>query len=153
MQARRARVLIVDDSDHSLSPALEPGLLRHDLEIAAGAPDAIRRIDCAARCPHDVILCDPTIGDDLPGLDLWAYLTLNRTAVAHRRVFVTSPRLPPRRRVFLSRIPNLCIERPVDGHALDALVNRRATGPGVAWTRFSDHEGSRYLAAPAKASA
>jgi hypothetical protein len=102
---------------------LEPALARHNVESARDAGDAIYQIDCATR-PHDVIFCD-LAREDLPGPELWAYLSLHCESAARRMVFVASAPLRIETRAFLARVPNLCLELPVDPEALDALARRR----------------------------
>jgi hypothetical protein len=131
MSRHRARILLVDHSHGALSLALEPALARHKADFARDAFDAIDRIDCAAR-PYDVVLCDLARGD-VPGPELWAYLSISRPDAAERMVFVASAPLVPEARAFLSRVPNLCVELPVDAEAFDALVQRRATVRRSAW--------------------
>ena len=123
MNHRRARILVVDHPQGALSLTLEHALARHDVEAARDAFDAIYRIDCAAH-PHDLIFCDLARGD-LPGPELWAYLSLSRKSAAGRIVFVASAPLTLETKAFLARVPNLCVELPVDPEAFDALARRR----------------------------
>jgi hypothetical protein len=124
MDHRRARVLVVDNAEGTLSTSLAEGLARHDVEFAGGAFDAIHRIDCAGR-PYDIIFCD-LASKDPPGL--WAYLALVLAPAAERMVFVASTPLRSETTAFVQCIPNPCVDLPIDAEALDALVNRRA-GP------------------------
>ncbi len=126
MPHRRARVLFVDDSQCTLSFAFRRMLNRHDVDVAQDAFEAIYRIDCAPH-PYDVILCDLARGD-LPGPELWAYLSLGRKHAAERMVFVASAPLPPETHAFVARIPNPCIDLPTDLDAFEAMVARRARG-------------------------
>jgi CheY-like chemotaxis protein len=123
---RRARVLVVDDPKRALSAALDRALLRHQVDAAHSALDAIYRIDCA-RLPYDVVLCDVVRGD-LPGPELWAFLSINRKRAAERMVFVASTPLAPEARAFLDRVANPCVWLPTDAGAFDAFVGRRASG-------------------------
>jgi hypothetical protein len=131
MSHRRARILIVDHPRGALSLTLEHALARHDVESARDAFDAIYRIDCAVH-PHDLIFCDLARGD-LPGPELWAYLSLGRKSAAGRIVFVASAPLRPETTAFLARVPNLCVELPVDPEAFDALARRRRMGGRSDW--------------------
>lgn len=133
MPSRPARVLVVDNSRRSLFLALEAALSRHHVQIAADAIDAIYQIDCEGS-PHDVIFCD-LASDDFPGPELWAYLSLGRQGAAERLVFIASRPLAPEARAFIERVPNTCVELPVDAEALDALVGRRAATVGPALGR------------------
>jgi hypothetical protein len=144
MHDRRARVLVVDNAEGTLSSWLAEGLARHDVEFARDAFDAIHRIDDAGR-PHDVIFCD-LASKALPGPELWAYLALVRAPAAERMVFVASTPLPSETTAFVQCIPNPCVDLPVDAEALDALVSRRAGRSGPALARREPHgEGSSAL--------
>jgi len=107
-----ARVLVVDDREGTLSLALGRVLMGHDVETAHDAVEAIYRIDCSAHREFDVIVCDLARGD-LPGPELWAYLSLSRKEAARRMVFVASGPLKPETRAFLAHVPNLCVELPL----------------------------------------
>ena len=130
MTPRRARILLVDNSG-SLSLALESALTHHEADFARDAFDAIYRIDCATR-PYDIVLCDLARAD-LPGPELWAYLSISRPDAARRMVFVASAPLESEAKAFLARVPNLCIQLPADPDAFDALARRRAGVRGSAW--------------------
>ena len=131
MKRRRARILVVDHPQGTLPLALEPVLARHEADFARDAFDAIYRIDRAAR-PYDIVLCDLACGD-VPGPELWAYLSISRRDAAERMVFVASAPLWSDARAFLARVPNLCVQLPVDPDAFDALARRRAMGRSSAW--------------------
>jgi CheY-like chemotaxis protein len=123
MKTRRARILVIDDARGTLSNALDGALSHHNVDFAGDAFDAIYRIDRAAR-PYDMIFCDLASGD-VPGPELWAYLSLSRKSAASRMVFVASAALSLEATAFLERVPNLCFELPVDPDAFDALARRR----------------------------
>jgi CheY-like chemotaxis protein len=147
MLLRQARILVVDDPEHALSIALAEALAGHHVEIARDALDAIHRIDCAPH-PYDLIFCDVSRGY-LPGLELWAYLSIGRPNAAERTVFVVSTPLLPETKAVLARTPNLCVDLPVDRGALDALARRRATvvsRPSGATEQPSNHPHTARLA-------
>ncbi len=127
----RAHVLVVDDRVCTLARALRPALVRHDVEFARDAFDAIYRIDCATR-PHDLIFCDLTRGD-MPGPELWAYLSMTRKSAAERMVFLASTPLCSETEAFLARVPNLCVLLPVGRAGFDALAVRRSRKARCAW--------------------
>jgi hypothetical protein len=116
------RILIVDDPQGSLSRCLRPFLSRHRVDVARDAFDAIYQVDCADR-PYDIIFCDLAHGD-VPGPELWAYLSISRGDSAERVVFVTSGLLSPSANAFLTRVPNPCISLPPSADVLDALADR-----------------------------
>jgi len=121
---RPARVLLVDDRDRTLSSALADALGEHEVETANDAFDAIYRIDCCDD-PPDAIVCDLSRGD-LPGPELWSYLSLTRRQAAERMVFVASGPLTVEARRFLRCVPNPCIALPATARAIGALVPQRA---------------------------
>jgi len=131
MSRHRARILVVDCPQGTLALALEVALARHEVDFARDAFDGIYRIDCAVR-PYDVVLCDLARGD-VPGPELWAYLSISRQDAAERLVFVASAPLGSEAKAFLARVPNLCVELPVDPEAFDALARRRAVVRRSAW--------------------
>ena len=92
MNTRRARILLIDAPANTLWRSLHAALAHHKVETARDAIDAIYRIDCIGR-PYDVIFCD--LAGDLPGPELWAYLSLTRKSAASRMVFVASGPLKP----------------------------------------------------------
>jgi hypothetical protein len=125
MNCHRARILVVDCPQGSLSGALDPALARHQVDFARDAFDTIYRIDCAVR-PYDVIFIDLARGE-LPGPELWAYLSISRKSAARRMVFVASEPLNPETRAFLASVPNVCVELPLEAEALHMLAVRRAS--------------------------
>lgn len=112
----------MDDSKRTLSASLCSELSHHEVEVARDAFDAIYRIDCAVR-PYDAIFCD-LAGEDLPGPELWAFLSLTRGAAARRMVFVASGPLHAETRKFLGSVPNPCIHLQRSPGVLDRLALR-----------------------------
>jgi hypothetical protein len=121
MQARPARVLVVDDADALLSTALKGALARCDVEVARNVFDAIDRIACNDD-PYVAIFCDLAC-DDLPGPELWSYLAAVHPATASRMIFVASGPLSPQTRSFLDELPNPCVPLPLplDGFRIEEL--------------------------------
>jgi hypothetical protein len=129
MHTRRARVLVVDGPERSLSCALETVLLGHEVHVANDVFDAVYRVEGAGR-PYDIILCD-LARVSLAGPELWAYLSIAHKHAAERMVFVASGPLQPQAWAFLSRSPNPCIDLPASSAMLEAVVSRRAAG--IVW--------------------
>jgi DNA-binding NtrC family response regulator len=125
MPRQNARILIVDDPHGGLTRNLRPLLSRHRVEVARDAVDVIYQLDCADR-PYDLIFCDLARGD-VPGPELWAYLSLSRGEAAKRMVFVASGPLAPSAAAFLARVPNARLALPASAHELVALTDRRRT--------------------------
>ncbi len=114
MNSVSARVLIVDDREGTLSRALSAALAGHEVETAHDPVDAIYRIDCVSRREWDCIFCDLARGD-LPGPELWGYLSIQRKRMARRIVFVSSAPLSDKARAFLANVPNPCVALPLSG--------------------------------------
>jgi len=131
MKRSRSRILIVDDPEGRLSRSIVPALGPHEVDIARDAFDTIYRIDCAGR-PYHLIFCDLARGD-VPGPELWAYLSLRRRDAAERMLFVASGPLAATAKAFLARVPNPRIELPVDADELDALTRRHVALRPSAW--------------------
>ncbi len=131
MTRRPSRILIVDDPEGRLSRSLVPALAPHKVDVARDALDTIDRIDSAGR-PYDLIFCDLERGD-VPGPELWAYLSLRRREAADRIIFVASGPQATKAKAFLARIPNPRIELPVDPNELDALARQHAAVRVSAW--------------------
>jgi hypothetical protein len=131
MNRHRARILVMDHPQGTLALALEPALAGHDVDFARDAVDAIYHVDSARR-PYDGVVCDLADGD-LPGPELWAYLSISRRDAADRMVFVASGPLGPATQAFLARVPNSCIQLPVDPDVFVALARRRAAAHRSAW--------------------
>lgn len=131
MNRHRARLLVMDHPQGKLSLALEPALAGHHVDFARDAVDAIYHVDSARR-PYDVVVCDLANGE-LPGPELWAYMSISRQDVAERMVFVASGPLGPATQAFLALVPNPCVQLPVDADAFVALARRRAAVNRSAW--------------------
>jgi hypothetical protein len=129
MSRDQARILVVDEPHGPTSLALGAALARDSVDFARDAFDAIDKIDCAV-LPYDLIFCDLARGD-LPGPELWAYLSLTHQEAARRMVFVASCPLKPETLAFLATVSNVCVDLPLDAEALASLDIRRplaATG-------------------------
>ncbi|HEY2515465.1 MAG TPA: hypothetical protein VGI39_31575 [Polyangiaceae bacterium] len=128
MHTRALKVLVVGPH-----PALLRALHERDepveVEIARDAFDAIDRIDCAS-APYSAIFCDIDRAD-LPGPELWAYLSISRADAAARMVFVASAPPSLATQAFLDRVPNACVHLPEDVEAIPALVERAMSRPSA----------------------
>ena len=120
-----SRVLVVDDADGPLSVGLAPSLARYAVDFARDPVSVLHHIDWAT-VPHALIFCDMTRGD-IPGPELWAYLSIRRRDAADRLAFVASTRLRPPALAFLSLVPNVRLALP-----LACRGNVAAWGTGLA---------------------
>jgi hypothetical protein len=111
MDTGRPHVLVVDDADGHLTGALARSLAGYDVDVTRDAFDAIYCIDGASR-PYELIFCDLARGD-LPGPELWAYLSITRSQAAARMVFVASGSLRPETIDFLAKTTNPFVQLPL----------------------------------------
>ncbi|MGH7436491.1 MAG: hypothetical protein ACRENE_12530 [Polyangiaceae bacterium] len=110
MRRTRPRVLVVDDADRHLTDSLAESLGGCDVDVARDVVDAIYRIDTASD-PYHLIFCDLARGD-LPGPELWAYLSITRSDAAGRMVFVASEKLRPETMEFVRTTANTFVQLP-----------------------------------------
>ena len=125
MRIRPLKALVVG-SHPSLLCALEDRAHAYDVDVAKDAFDAIYPLDSGAS-PYDVIFCDIN-RDDLPGPELWAYLSVSRPEAAASMVFVASTPPPLEVQAFLERVPNPCVYLPEDVGSIEMLVRQRSMG-------------------------
>ncbi len=123
-EARRARVLVVDD---------EPSLLRaigdlvgetHDIVTASSGRQALDllRLDRG----FDVILADLMMAD-ITGIDLFESVRSDHPGLERRFVFMTGGAFTKRSRDLLANVPNPCIEKPFDGDELLRVISQMGT--------------------------
>ncbi len=118
----RARVLVVDDEPRLLSAL---ATILSDLHDVVAADSGERALALVAEDERfDVILCDLMM-NGLDGIALHDELERARPALAERIVFMTGGAFTPRARAFLARIPNVCIDKPLDMRSLLALIEAR----------------------------
>jgi CheY-like chemotaxis protein len=117
--ARRGRILLVDDEEVILKATKRLLGGMHDVVTlnSAEAARAILEHDHA----FDVILCDLMM-PEMTGMDLHQWLAERHPALAEQMVFVTGGAFTPRAAQYLAALPNLKLEKPIEGAALKALV-------------------------------
>jgi signal transduction histidine kinase len=120
--ARRGSVLVVDDEP--MLGVLTRRILEgaHDVETTTSAQEALDWIRDGRR--FDLIICDLMM-PAMTGMDLYEELEAVAPDQARLMVFLTGGAFTPRGRQFLERVPNLCLDKPIDIAALRALVNDR----------------------------
>jgi PAS domain S-box-containing protein len=121
-QAKRARVLIVDD-DAGVAKALARVLRAHDVVLATNGREALDLL-VAGRI-FDVILCDMMM-PVMSGMELYAQLAATLPDLARKIVFVTGGTFTPPAKAFLDNVPNERIGKPFDMDPLRAMVERAA---------------------------
>ena len=119
----RAVILIVDDEPLVLR-SLERMLgSAHEVSTATSGADAFARLSSGAR--YDVVLCDVMM-PIMTGMELYARVVSEMPDQASRFVFLTGGAFTPEARGFLAKVGLPHMEKPVDMHALRALVHGRA---------------------------
>jgi len=116
----RGRVLIIDD-EKELTDVTREGLSDlHDVRATQDARQALEWIAAGER--FDLILCDMMM-PLMTGMEFHTRLAALAPEQADRVVFMTGGAFTPRAREFLTRLPNLRLEKPFDlGHVL-AMVS------------------------------
>jgi len=117
--SRRVRVLVVDD-EPLVGRALQRSLREQaDVQVEESAPAALARLERGER--FDLVLSDVMM-PELPGADFHAALERIDPALARKVVFMTGGAFSAREQEFLARVPNVCLEKPLDLVRLRALV-------------------------------
>jgi CheY-like chemotaxis protein len=119
---RIGRVLLLDDDARSAGSIV--GALADHLEVTVLADPTEAVVRIAAGTRFDVILCDLTLRA-MNGAEVFARICAASPRQAMRIVFLSSGTMPLALAEFLSRVTNLCLQRPLDLGALRALVDRR----------------------------
>jgi signal transduction histidine kinase len=112
----RARIAVVDD-DLALARTLERMLAGHDVTVVHTGRAAL---DLLARSSFDLILCDVMM-PAMTAVELYAAIPATCRA---RVVFMTGGAFTPATREFLARVPNACLDKPLDPQALRGVVQR-----------------------------
>jgi CheY-like chemotaxis protein len=120
--ARRGRILIIDD-EVMLGELVKRALGRdHEVVFFSNATQALERLGSGAN--FDVILCDLMM-PVMTGAEFHERLVQLRPDHADRVVFFTGAAFSQGARDFLQRVPNLCLEKPVNIRALRSLISER----------------------------
>jgi CheY-like chemotaxis protein len=75
----------------------------------------------------DVIFCDYTM-PNVNGAEFYSRLELSAPELVPRVVFLSGGVFTEVGREFLDRVPNPCLEKPVDANALLSLIERMVAG-------------------------
>jgi signal transduction histidine kinase len=118
-QARRGRILVVDDELVVLTSLRRLLSRDHEVDIASGASEALRKLADGNR--YDVILCDLMM-PQVTGMELHEHVQQHHGEQAERIIFLTGGAFTPSARQFLDRVPNQWIEKPFDVQQLRAMI-------------------------------
>jgi CheY-like chemotaxis protein len=119
-QARRGRILIVDDEPRlaqSLRMLLEPA---HEVVATTRASEALEMVSSGQR--FDLVVCDLQM-PDTTGMDVYARLQEQAPELAQRLVFMSGGAYTPAASAFIRSVPNRVLEKPVRPEVFLATID------------------------------
>ncbi len=119
--SRAAQVLVIDD-EHLVGRTLKRALQQHDVTFLSDAREGLAHL-LAPEAWYDIIFCDLFM-PELTGMELYNEVSRQRPELAHNFVFISGGAFTPRAQEFLSRIPNVCLEKPFDMQRVRALAGQ-----------------------------
>jgi PAS domain S-box-containing protein len=120
---RPARVLVIDD-EPALAGALGAVLaLDHDVTLSEGGARALALLESGQS--FDAVLCD-VVMPDVDGIALYEALGRIRPELRPRVIFMTGAATMPRVAEFLGRVPNPCLDKPIDVERLRRVIRALA---------------------------
>jgi len=122
------RILVIDD-DALVGKSLARLLRAHDVEVMAGAANALEPI-CAG--DYDAIFCDLMM-PGVSGPELFAMVEARNPGVADRFIFVTGGAYTPELSEFIAGGQRRVLNKPFDRDTLQAMLD--SIGPGLAQGR------------------
>jgi CheY-like chemotaxis protein len=121
-RSRVGKVLVVDD-EPLVARALQLALAgEFDVDITTSAQEALGWL--TAGQTYETILCDVMM-PGMTGVELRDSIVAFSPEQAARIVFITGGLLLPHVRQWLDRVPNTCLEKPLDLDGLRELIRRR----------------------------
>ena len=120
-QAKRGRVLVVDDDALVLLGIRRLLDEEHDLVTTTSAHEAMRRVRDGER--FDAIVADLMM-PEMTGMALHAQIAALSPALADKMLFITGGAFTPSAQQFLQSVGNERLEKPFDARELRELVNR-----------------------------
>ena len=128
MNARRGRVLVVDD-EPMVGSSIRRLLGRdHDVVVVQSGKEAVAKIAAGER--YDVVLCD-LLMPEMTGMDVYADFKSRDPDLARRMVFLSGGAVTQKARDFYEQVPNTKIEKPFDAARLRAVVQGFVKGSGL----------------------
>jgi PAS domain S-box-containing protein len=131
-QARRGRILIVDDEPRmaqSLRMLLEPA---HDVVATTRGSEALEMVSSGQR--FDLVVCDLQM-PGTTGMEVYARLSEQAPELAQRLVFMSGGAYTPAASAFIRSVPNRVLEKPVRPDVflatIDAALAPRASPSGL----------------------
>jgi len=120
-QARRGRVLLIDDEAFIVAALRRLLGTEHNVTAVMCVADAIALVEAGDR--FDVILCDLRM-PGMSGIDFYEQLQILAPDMTARIVFCTGATFSTDTRQFFERVPNHLLEKPFDPSAVRSLVRR-----------------------------
>lgn len=118
-QARRGRVLLVDDEFFIVSALRRLLGSEHDVSAVMNAQDGIALVEAGQR--FDVILCDLQM-PGMSGIEFYERLRAVAPDLIGRVVFCTGAIFSNATRQFFDRVPNRILEKPFDPVTVRSVV-------------------------------
>lgn len=118
-EARRARILVVDDEAMICSLVSRALGKQHDVVTLTDAREALDLLKKGER--FDLIFCDLMM-PDMTGMELYAEVDMLSPVTASRMVFLTGGAFTPRAREFLESVENRRLDKPFEVITLRTLV-------------------------------
>ena len=120
---RRYRLLAIDDEVLLLKAYRRMLIDHHDVEVAAGGPDALALLEKDRR--FDVILCDLQM-PELSGADVYRTVAQRWPGLEQRFVVITGGAFSPEARKFLEEGIVTAVNKPFQLEEILDVVDRRA---------------------------
>jgi PAS domain S-box-containing protein len=120
--ARRGRILLVDDEPKVAVSLARLLSFEHEVEIVTSGKAALARLREGS--PYDLILCDLMM-PEMTGMQLYQEIHRTWPLWAEQMVFITGGAFTSSAREFLARIPNVRLEKPVDSEVLRLVIRDR----------------------------
>jgi CheY-like chemotaxis protein len=116
----RARILVIDD-EPMFGPSVQRMLgCKHEVSFVTSGQEAVERLTNGQH--FDVILLDVML-PDVSASRLFGEIEQRAPQQIERIIFMTSGAFTTEAREFLERVPNTCLDKPLDAGSLHALVN------------------------------
>jgi CheY-like chemotaxis protein len=120
-QARRGRVLLIDDEAFIIAALRRLLSAEHEVTSVGNVPDALALIHAGHR--YDAILCDLRM-PGMSGIDFYEQIRDIAPEMMKRIIFCTGAMFSPDARQFFERVPNRILEKPFEPTAVRSLVRR-----------------------------
>jgi signal transduction histidine kinase/ActR/RegA family two-component response regulator len=120
---RRYRLLAIDDEVLLLKAYRRMLIDHHDIEVAAGGPDALALLEKDRR--FDIILCDLQM-PELSGADVYRTVAQRWPGLEQRIVVITGGAFSPEARKFLEEGMVTALNKPFQLEEILDVVDRRA---------------------------